>query len=445
VERFDTRHETISGLSMKKPTVHQRSPGEPAILILTQYYRPEPNFITADLAEMLGREARVTVITAHPNYPRGRFYPGVRWWWPRRTEENGVVVWRLPMVPDHSNSPLRRMVSFLSFLVPAMLVAPWIGGRPALVWVYHTPFTTALAALWFKWVRGARLVYTCADLWPESFTAAGVTRPGRLMRLLYALRRWINRRADLIVCSTRGTLERFAGEGVRAHRLEYVPVWVEGIAAAPAGGFEASAIVYAGNLGPAQQLDTVVRAAAKLRGTVPQVTFELYGSGSAEAELRSLAAEIGADNVRFHGRIAPDEAFRVSSGALAQIVTLRSTPLFRMTIPSKLFFCFAAGAPLLYGLEGEAAELAAASGGGLAFRAGDEDSLVDAVHDLVARGAAERQEMRSALRRCYDENFSREKLLARYRELLTAAASSEAPALADAPPRPSPAGGGSLP
>lgn len=388
-------------------------------LVLTQHYRPEPNFITADVAEMLARVTRVTVLTAHPNYPHGRFYSGTPWWRPSRRVENGVTVWRLPIFPDHSRSPMRRGLSYLSFLIAATLVAPWIGGRPRVVWVYQTPFTTALAALWFKVVWGTRLIYTCADLWPESFVAAGVMREGMATRVSLALRRWINRLADVIICSTRGTLHRFASEGIPESRLHMIPVWVEGSEQRqPAPAEEGRTIVYAGNLGPAQQLDTLVRAAALLAGEGDRVQFAIYGSGRDEDELRALADELGAANLTFYGRVSPREAFEASANAMAQVVSLRGSPLFSMTVPSKLQFCMAAASPILYGLEGEAAELARASGGGVAFESGSVPSLVGAIRKLAALPASERAQMRRALRRYYERHFARGELLARYRELL---------------------------
>jgi colanic acid biosynthesis glycosyl transferase WcaI len=394
-------------------------------LVLTQYYRPVPNFVSADVAALLRRYGTVTVVTAHPSYPRGQFYPGTRWWRPERRVEDGVVVWRLPMIPDQSRSVFRRTVSYLSFLLAALVWAPFVGGRPRVVWVYQTPFTTAMAALWFKLVWRSRLVYTCADLWPESFSAAEVTHSGGLMRVLFAYRRWSNRWADAIICATRGTLERFAAEGVPPSRLHHVPVWVDG-ADAPCGGAAEDAagngtrsIVYAGNIGAAQQLDTLIRAAAALNGSEPGLTFDLYGTGNAEAALRDLAVQLGAGNVRFHGRVPPETAFEASRRALAQIVSLRASPLFRMTVPSKLAFCFAASAPVLYGLEGEAAEITADSGGGVPFNPGCPESLAAAIRDLLAKSPEERRRMRAALRAYFEQRFSRETLLARYEEILT--------------------------
>src|SRR5439155_22894264 len=138
-----------------------------------------------------------------------------------------------------------------------------------------------------------------------------------------------------------------------------------------------------------------------------RVEVHLYGSGTAEAELRTLAIRLPAPNVVFHGRVAPKEALRVSGTALAQVVSLQASELFAMTVPSKLAFCFAAGAPVLYGLQGEAARIATQSGGGIPFDPDDPDSLVKAALHLLQRSPEERSAMRAALRRFYTAHFAR--------------------------------------
>lgn len=396
---------------------------KPRILVLSQHYRPEPNFIVSDVAEALARHAEVTVVTAHPNYPTGRFYPGTRYWLLEKSTENGVTVWRVPFLPDHSTSKLRRMAAYLSFALVAGTVAPFVAPRPALVWVYQGPFTTMLAALWFKYVGRARVILTCADLWPESFVAAGVVRPGRLVRLAMRYRRAINRAADLIICSTRGTLERFAAEGIPRSRLCFVPVWVEGATRLPEPSSGASSegeatVVYAGNLGPAQQLDTVIRAAALLESDGDPFRFDFYGAGAEEENLRTLARDLGLQTVRFRGRVPPEEAVAASSHAFAQIVSLRRDPLFAMTLPSKVSACLAAGAPILYALEGEAAEIVEQSGGGVRFDPDAPASFVASVRELLRRDPGERTAMRQRLRGVYREKFDPQRLLDRYVEIV---------------------------
>lgn len=391
----------------------------PSLVVLTQHYQPEPNFITADVAEMLAADFDVTVVTAHPNYPEGRFYPGVRAWRPERRFENGVTVWRLPMFPYHGRRASGRFCSYLSFALAAALWAPLVAPRPSVAWVYHGPFTVGLASLWYR-LAGTRVVFTCADLWPESFLAAQVHGPGFVMRMMYAYSRAINRVAHLLICSTRGTLRRYAADGRPASALCYVPVWIGGIPKEPPPAPQRTGvprIVYAGNIGPAQKLDTVVRAAALLVQEGVPVRIDMYGTGASVEELRRLAAEVGATNLTFHGRLPPATAFVHAAGAVAQIVCLQPTPLFAMTIPSKLSFSFAAASPVLYGLVGESAVLVKESGGGIAFDPNDPATLVSAIRQVLALSPLELLKLRANLRQYYETHFEQTRLLSRYREL----------------------------
>jgi colanic acid biosynthesis glycosyl transferase WcaI len=405
------------------------------VLVLTQVFHPEPNFITADVAEALARTCDVTVVTAHPNYPHGRFYPGTRFLRIERSVSNGVVIWRVPFFPDHSLSPVKRAISYISFAAVAGVVAPFVAGRPDTVWVYHGPFTTGLSSLFFKMVYRSRLVFTCADLWPESFMAAGVVKSRLVMSLAGAYNRALHRAADLVVCATSGTRRRFEEDGLPAEHLTVIPVWIGGTGElarqARARRPESMSIVYAGNLGPAQKIDTVILAAATLQHEGSPVRFEIYGGGALEEELRALADRVGATNVKFHGRVPVEQAFNASAFALAQIICLQRSPLFTKTIPSKLFSAFAAGSPILYGLQGEAEALATESGGGISFDASNPQTLVNGVKQLLSLSDGERDAMRVRLREYFSENFDPAVLLARYLEILQSPGSP----LAGTPPK----------
>jgi glycosyltransferase involved in cell wall biosynthesis len=393
----------------------------PKVLILTYYYSPEPNFITQDVAQALAEGSDVTVITTHPNFPGGKFYDGYAFWRPVRIREGRVTVWRIPHLPDRSTSKSRRALSYLSFAFLAALIAPFVAGRPRLVWVYHTPFTTALAALFFKYAYGSKLAFTTVDLWPENFLALGLMRPGSITDWLFRYRRFINGQADVHLCCSRSAVRQYVADGLSPERVHFVPVWVEGIPAelpATIGHPQRRNIVYAGTLGPSQPIDVVVRGAVQLLREQPDVTFDIFGTGVNEPDLRALAATLGATNVQFHGRVPPAEAFHLSASAFAQIITIRSTPLFEMVIPSKLYLGLAAGSPILAGLRGEAAEMVTASGAGVLFDAESADSFCAAVRTLVHTANIERQEMGHQMREYFRANFRREKILDRYQTLL---------------------------
>lgn len=401
-----------------------KSPSSPRkqVLVITERFWPEPNFITSDVAHRLGIDADVTVIAPHPSYPHGRFYKGVRYWRVSRTRERGITVWRVPFLPSQSLSLPLRAASYLSFALVASVLAPFLAPRPDVVWVYHGPFTTGLASLWFRIARRSRLVITAADLWPESLLGAGVAHSGPLVRALYAYSRWINSFAHHIICSTEGIARRYRADGIPAERITVIPVWIpdapRGRARPDTARSEAHDVVYAGNLGPAQQLDTLVRAAAILAADSPAIRVHFYGTGAREGQLRALARELGASNVIFHGRVDAAEAFARSAAAAVQVVSLRRSPEFRATVPSKLSLSFAAAAPLVFGLEGDAAAIAMDSGGGTPFDPSDPASLAGAIRSIIRLPQPDRDALRARLRAYYEANFSPEVLVERYAQVL---------------------------
>jgi colanic acid biosynthesis glycosyl transferase WcaI len=270
-------------------------------------------------------------------------------------------------------------------------------------------------------VTRARVVFTAADLWPESFAATGVVGNGLVMRIAAWYSRLINRVAHDVICVTRGIAARYAADGISSERLPVVRVWVDGCPAeaaprSPSPGIRR--IVYAGNLGAAQPIDTIIRAAALLERDGCAVHFDIYGTGVDAGRLRDLSASLGLRSVTLHGAVSPDEAFAASSTATGQIVTLRPSPLFRMTVPSKLYFCAGAATPIVYALEGEAHDMLTEIGGGIAFEAVSPESLRDAIQRLLALDESAWHRMSTALAARYNLEFRKSVLLERYRILL---------------------------
>ncbi len=392
------------------------------VLMVTLHYRPEPNFITADLAEfMAARGHKVTVITAHPSYPLGKFYDVNKCWRPTRSVENEVVVWRLPVIPDHSKSKFRRAAYYTSFMLMAFLWSLFLALRVDLLLIYHTPFTTAMSVVWRR-LFGCRMVYLSSDLWPESFPASGIRLPHWLYRAMYVYSKFINQFASHIIASTDGIRRRYTQDGISSSKVDFLPVWVEGLPEKvkfiekriDSRIFE---VTYAGNLGPAQGLDTLIKAAWILRST-PEIKIRIFGAGSSEADLKSEVSKLKLDNIVFLGRVSPEEAFRNLNDTGGVFLHLNKTPLFKMTLPSKLASLLACNSLILCGAEGETSTLVQKHEAGLLFEPENPQSLADTI--LKARNLSHND--RSTLIRnakiLYNQSFSRKILLESYYKII---------------------------
>jgi colanic acid biosynthesis glycosyl transferase WcaI len=396
------------------------------ILFITEHFAPEPNCITSGLSEELVRAGHsVRVITAHPNYPIGRFYAGVTTpWLPKRSTENGVHIWRLPIIPYHGKSKIKRAISYLSFLIFALLwiIFTQLIWFPRRVIVYQTPFTMGLAALPFKVIR-SKIVFLCVDLWPESFVASGVAPNGGLLKALFLYSRFINRIAQILITSTQSMRLRYIRDGIDPVRVHFVPVWVDGIPqqlgpVVPQTGFPRK-VVYAGNIGPAQSLGVLVQALAQVIDLSDKLSVEIIGYGTEEEMLKNMVRDLGLTNIIFRGLVSPQEAFASTSAATASLVHLASSPMFRMTLPSKIASCLASGTVLLCGVDGEASELFSDHPGILRFASGSVSELAAHLRSLATMGESEILLRARASRAIYENTFHRDLLTAKYCELCT--------------------------
>lgn len=340
------------------------------ILYLTQWFDPEPAFKGAQFARALAdRGHEVEVATGFPNYPGGKLYPGFRILPYRRETIAGLTVHRLALYPSHDRSSLGRIANYLSFFLSALLFGLWRGGRYDAVYIYHPPLTPALAAAFFCRWHNTPFVVEIQDLWPDSVAASGMGN-ARIVAILDRLCRFVYARADRIIAQSRGMQARLESRGVEAEKLSTIFNWAtysdaaqvpvpEAVAEAFAGRIN---IVYGGNLGQAQNLDTVVRAAIRAQAEVPAIRLHLIGDGVERDQLAALVAhESAADAVRLLPPVPRDAMDRIFDAADILVLHLNDDPLYDITIPSKTQHYLACGKPIVAGIGGDAAAILRAS------------------------------------------------------------------------------------
>jgi len=387
------------------------------ILLLTQWFDPEPSFKGLLFAQELRRRGhRVSVLTGFPNYPGGKLYPGyrVRAW--QRETIDGIEVLRVPLYPSHDRGAAGRVANYLSFALAAAVLGPMLTPEVDVVYVYHPPATVGLAALTFRWLRGVPCVYDVQDLWPDTLLATGMVRGALIPTLVGWWCAAVYRAVDHIVVLSPGFKRRLIERGVPAAKVDVIYNWCDEPdrtvippalpaeeKAALAGRFN---IVFAGNMGPAQDLDTVLRAARLLAATLPAVQFVLVGGGLDTERLKAIVAAEGATNVIFLPRRPPSAIGAVLAAADVLLVHLRDDPLFAVTIPSKTQAYLAAGRPVLMAVRGDSADLVRQAGAGLACEPGDAGRLVAAVAAFVDLPRDRREAMGRAGRDYYAAQLS---------------------------------------
>lgn len=382
------------------------------ILILSQFFQPEPIFKGLPLAkELKARGHDVQVLTGFPNYPGGKIYSGYsqRLW--KKEEMDGIEVIRVPLYPSHDKSGLRRMANYLSFGMSTACIGTWLVRKPDVVYAYNL-VTLGMTLRALRWIRGARTVLDVQDLWPESIASSGMMKSRILMKMMEWWTRMEYRSPSRLIVLSPGFKENLVQRGVAGERIDIVYNWCDeksinidrptNAAESPTEG--TFRIVFAGAMGTAQALKSVIDAARKLEHEFPHVRFVFIGGGVEVPTLKEYSASLS--NVVFLPPVGYEEIGKVLSSASALLVHLRNDRVFEITIPSKIQAYLYAGKPILCGVAGDAARLVEDARAGLVFQPEDSESLCNTIRSLVSLPTDALQSMGKSGRKFYDEQLS---------------------------------------
>lgn len=397
------------------------------ILLLSQWYPPEPQKIVSDIAvELMNLGHDVTVLTGYPNFPSGKLYDGYHMKLVFREKMDGVSVVRVPLFPDHSSSVLKRALNLLSFACAATLIGPLVVPRVDVIYVIQ-PVTSVLPALAISRLGWIPVVFEVQDVWPETLKSAGFIRNRAVLGAVGFLMQCVYRFVAGIRVISRGFRANLRGKGVTDDKLWTIPNWVDSawyrpVAADPclaeslglAGKFN---VMFAGTMGHSQDLGTVLDAADRLRN-IEDIQFVMVGGGTMRAALKEQADRRGLSSVRFLGTYPQDEIAKIQSLANIFLAHLRDDPLFRITIPHKTLGYMASGKPVLIGVAGDAARVVLDAGAGLSCHPGDSASMAEAVLKFYRMSESERQAIGARGREVAVQQYSRQQLVGQIGEML---------------------------
>lgn len=382
--------------------------------ILSQWFDPEPGggALPGALArELASRGHEVSVLTGFPNYPSGHLYPGYSIRAKLDSWQDGIHIRRVALYPNHDTSASRRILNYGSFALSATTVGlPLFDGLDA-IWVYSSPATIA-APMWAtKYLLGVPHVLHVMDLWPDSIFLSGFGGNGLSQGLpRRALNKWCSamyKTASSVAYVTPGLRAELIHRGVPESKLHYVPGWADEEASiiseiSPRSiwgvGEEELLILYAGTIGTAQGLDSLIEGLAILRGEVKVICL-LAGSGTEVEALERLTQKHALDNVHFLGQIPRDQISGIISAVDLQVVMLRDSPLSSITMPGKIQTILSTGKPFIAAVAGDAQMAAQRSGAAFLATPGNPASIAAAIREaanmsrseLIAKGLRGKQ------------------------------------------------------
>jgi len=395
------------------------------LLIVSQYFWPE-NFRINDLASEFVRKGHtVTVLSGLPNYPDGKVFQDFCSNPQEFSIYEGANIVRVPLIPRGLKATTLAL-NYLSFALSAITIGAWKlrGQSFDIVFVFQlSPVTVGIAGATFRWLKRAPMVMWVLDLWPESLVSVGAVKSKWILKLVRFLVSSIYKNCDLILAQSRSFVPRiYEIANAPDHKVEYFPSWAEVVfddgsndplaaeLSNPQGCFT---VMFAGNLGVAQDFPAILEAAEILRDS-SIVRWVIVGDGRMSQWLSTEIIRRGLNNcVQMLGRLPLECMPSLYKCADALLVSLRDDPIFAMTIPGKMQSYLAAGIPVLAMLNGEGADILKASGAGIATPAGDGKALARAVLQMIDMPKEDLNAMGANGKTFYKEQFDRSALLSR--------------------------------
>lgn len=403
------------------------------ILFLSHYFPPEVNAPATRTFEHCVRWAaaghEVTVVTCNPNCPDGVLFPGYQNRWRRQTDEvHGIRLLRVWTYLAPNAGFVRRIVNYVSYMIAATWTCLWIK-RPDVVVATSPQFFCGWAGVLVSKLRRTPLVLEIRDIWPESIIAVGAMRKGILLRLLETMEKWMYRAANHVVPVGNGYRDNIMQKVDLGNRCTVITNGVD------VGSFQAVetnesldgqwnlrgrfTCFYIGTIGMAHGLQVVIQAAKLLEAKGRQdICFCVVGDGAQRTILEQETLQAGMQNVViFTGRVPNDRIPSLLQRADACLVHLRKTDLFSTVIPSKIFETMAMQCPIIMGVQGEALRIVTEAQAAIPMTPESAEELTAAVEKL-ADDAQLQQQLGENGRRYVAEHFDRNRLAAKYLELL---------------------------
>lgn len=384
------------------------------ILVVCQHYKPEPMRITDICEELVKRGNEVTVLTGVPNYPMGIIYEGYRHGKRRKEIINGVKVIRSFTI-GRRTGVFWRILNYFSYAISASLKAGKLGDKFDVVFVNQTsPVMMAWPGIRYKKKYGKKLVIYCMDLWPESLEAGGIKKGSLVYRLFHWISEKTYKQADKLLVTSRTFNKYFEEEfGMDPNEIEYLPQYAENLFSNIEVDNEKNEktaedeynFVFAGNVGKAQSVETIIEAANLLKDR-ENIKFHIVGDGSALEHCKEMAKRYGLTTVIFHGRRPVEEMPKYYAMADAMLITMFDNEMISKTLPGKVQTYMAAGKPIIGAINGETRRVIEEAKCGICGRAEAANNLAENLLRFI--NSSEKKDMVFASRSFYEKNFTKE-------------------------------------
>lgn len=407
---------------MSKTKIKQK-PKKQHILVVSQYFYPE-NFRINDICqEWVKRGYEVTVVTGIPNYPQGSFYKGYSWSKRRKEVLDGIHIIRIPLIARGKNSYM-LVLNYFSFVISGFFWKLFTKVKADKVFIFEvSPMTQAFVGVWYARKRKIPCYIYVQDLWPENVEVVTGVHNCHVIRAIDKMVNYIYSNCTKIFATSPSFVKRIEerdsawneGKSKVVYWPQYAedfyhPVEKKELPDMPINNkFK---IVFTGNIGYAQGLDILPKAAVLLKKQNIDCQFIIIGDGRYRGEFEKEIAQNGVTEMFILlGRKKPEEIPHYLAWCDVAFLSFANNSLFEMTIPAKLQSYIACGMPVLAVASGETKRIVEEAQCGVCSVLEDAVLLADRIYKFCKLSKDEFYNMRKNAMDYYERFFQKDKLL----------------------------------
>lgn len=395
------------------------------ILVISQYFYPEPFRITDMCRDLVRRGYRVTVLTGIPNYPEGKTYPGYGLFRRRKENLDGIEVIRIPLI-TRGKSSLRLVLNYFSFVVSGFFWQLFTRLKADHVFTFEvSPMTQALIGVWYAKRRKVPHTLYVQDLWPENVESVTGIHSRLVIGPIEKMVGYIYRNCNRILATSPSFVSEIQKRVDSAEKVLYWPQYAEefytplprtSIPQIPEDGrFK---LIFTGNIGKAQGLDVLPRAARYLKDAkVFDLCFVIVGDGRYKEQLVEEIKKQKVEEMFVLIERQPAEQIPILLAASdAAFLSFLDDPLFKKTIPAKLQSYMACGMPIIAAAKGETERIIREAKCGICTPIADAGALADSIAEIKTQ--ADLEQLGKNSRAYFETNFEKKMLIDALEEML---------------------------
>lgn len=396
-------------------------------LVVTQYFWPE-EFRINDICEGLSEKGHeVEVLTGLPNYPYGKLFDGYSFFSRGEKEYKGIKINRCYLIERGKDSSVKLALNYISFMINGLFHIPkLVNKRFDNIFVFQvSPITSAIPAIVLGKLKNIPKSIYIQDLWPETFYSIKNIKNKNIRNILKKICIKVYDAFDQIVIASEGYRDILVHAGINGNKIVYLPQWAEDIYSDMKSNENVIekkdddfVLTFAGNIGKAQSVDTIIKAANLAKENI-HIKWIILGDGSEFSKITSLVEKYELqDTVKLVGRKPSIDMPKYFNQSDALIVTLKDTDIFRITLPAKIQSYMASEKPIIGSISGTGMETIMDSNCGLVSESEDFEDLYNQVIKLYNMSEIDRKKLGSNGKEYFKNNFERDMLLNRLEKYL---------------------------